>query len=87
MERGSALVRCHLLETPVAPSTRNPAVPPTLNDLVIHLLAKEPRARPTAAEAMVTLMKVQAFPGRNGGLTSGIQLYRRFMVGEFAAFR
>jgi hypothetical protein len=46
-------------------------VPPTLNDLVIHLLAKEPRARPTAAEAMVTLMKVQAFPGRNGGLTGG----------------
>ena len=39
-------------DTPPAPITRNPYIPPVLSDLVMRLLAKDPAFRPQTAEAL-----------------------------------
>lgn len=62
----AALMRDHLGAAPVPPRHINTAVPPALNDLVLRLLAKEPRDRPTAAEAHTALTALRSALVRGG---------------------
>jgi serine/threonine protein kinase len=48
-----ALMRQHLLESPVPPIDRNPGVPPRLSGLVLALLAKDAAGRPDGASAVL----------------------------------
>ncbi len=42
------------LNSPVEPIERNPAVPPVLSQLIMHLLQKDPSQRPQSASDVVT---------------------------------
>ena len=70
-------------ETPITPSTLNPAVPPRLESLILQMLAKRPEARPSAADAEYQLAEVT----RGGTDQSGrvpAQRTRRHTVGRAA---
>lgn len=54
-----ALMRDHIQTVPVPPRNLSPAIPAALDDLVMRLLAKDPRDRPTAADTHSALMKVR----------------------------
>ncbi len=47
------LIHDHLARAPVPPSAVNPAMPATLSDIVMHLLAKEPDSRYQTAEGLI----------------------------------
>jgi predicted ATPase len=47
-------------QAPVPPSRLNPEIPSSLEGLIEHMLAKDPRLRPTAAEVEVTLTQLAA---------------------------
>ncbi|GHH40479.1 ABC transporter substrate-binding protein [Streptomyces candidus] len=53
-DTGSAasLMHCHVYETPQAPSVRRPDLPPAWDELVVRMLAKQPRDRPDAQQAL-----------------------------------
>ena len=53
------LLQAHLTEEPVAPSRRAPqaAIPPSLDALVLALLARDPTARPPDARALRALVR------------------------------
>ncbi|RYZ11551.1 MAG: serine/threonine protein kinase, partial [Myxococcaceae bacterium] len=44
-------------QKPPAPSSRTPGLPPEIDALVLHLLEKEPKARPASAEAVRERLK------------------------------
>lgn len=48
----------HIQEMPPAPRLVNPAVSPALDELIMHLLQKEPRQRPNSAAAVGQLLEV-----------------------------
>jgi len=48
----------HLEHTPPSPLTLRPELPPTLAQLVLMLLEKDPRARPTAEQVRDTLQEI-----------------------------
>jgi tetratricopeptide (TPR) repeat protein len=47
-----AIVSQHLRSPPVAPALRTAAIPGPLNELILQLLAKDPRDRPQSADAV-----------------------------------
>src|SRR4051794_8944672 len=47
------LIHDHLARVPVPPAERNPAVPPLLSEIVMHLLEKEPDKRYQTADGVV----------------------------------
>jgi predicted ATPase len=48
---------------PVSPAALNPAIPPGLDGLILHMLAADPRLRPTAADVVDGLDTVTASGG------------------------
>jgi predicted ATPase/class 3 adenylate cyclase len=52
-----AVISQHLNTPPVAPSFHNPSLPPTLNDLILKLLAKNPQDRPASAEEVLAALQ------------------------------
>ncbi|MCA1840012.1 MAG: AAA family ATPase [Actinobacteria bacterium] len=48
-----AVITQHLSTTPVAPSWHNAEVPPTVENLVLRLLAKDPADRPSSAKDVI----------------------------------
>jgi hypothetical protein len=55
-----ALLNQHVNEVPVPPRDRNPKIPPSLNELVLSLLAKVPGGRPRDADAIrATLTQIR----------------------------
>ncbi|WP_240359757.1 serine/threonine-protein kinase [Pyxidicoccus trucidator] len=69
----------HVEQTPPAPSSRSADIPPELDTLVLHLLAKDPALRPPSAEAVrQALQRVprmtpsqRAVPGPSASAASG----------------
>ena len=58
------LTHDHLARLPVPPAETNPAVPPPLSEIILHLLEKEPDNRYQSAEGLVhDLESVRARPG------------------------
>ena len=57
---GSSLqiLRKHIQEPPVPPRERNKAVPPALNELILHLLQKKPQDRPQSADEVGQLLEI-----------------------------
>lgn len=53
----------HISEPPVSVRSRRPGVSPTLDDLVLRMMAKEPSARPTAAIVAQALGHLSHNPG------------------------
>ncbi|RKH01675.1 serine/threonine protein kinase, partial [Corallococcus sp. CA053C] len=51
------LMFAHLDQSPPMPSSRVPGIPPELDTLVLHLLAKDPSLRPASAEAVREQLK------------------------------
>ena len=51
------LTHDHLTRVPVAPAERNPAIPGTLSEIVMHLLEKEPDSRYQSAEGVLYDLK------------------------------
>ena len=47
------LIHDHLTRVPVAPAERDPAIPGTLSEIVMHLLEKEPDSRYQSAEGVL----------------------------------
>jgi predicted ATPase len=59
-------------QPPVPPSRLNPEVPASLETLIQHMLAKDPRLRPTALEVEATLTRLTVqVPGRPGSQRAG----------------
>jgi serine/threonine protein kinase len=56
----AALMRRHLDEAPLPPRDRRLAVPKTLSELVLRLLAKEPRDRPDATDVAARLREIRS---------------------------
>ncbi|MEV7581237.1 serine/threonine-protein kinase [Streptomyces erythrochromogenes] len=52
-----AVIAMHLSTVPEPPSTRQPAIPPSIDTLVTSLLAKEPAGRPFTAEDVAALLR------------------------------
>jgi transcriptional regulator with GAF, ATPase, and Fis domain len=75
---GSALavLRGHMEEEPIAPSLLNPAVPAALDELILHLLAKEPGDRPASADRFLQQLNEVA----GGGLAVETPEVRRHRV-------
>lgn len=48
----------HLNQPPPSPREHNPHVPPALNELILHLLQKEPAARPATARGVGQILEV-----------------------------
>ncbi|WP_244225074.1 serine/threonine-protein kinase, partial [Corallococcus sicarius] len=51
------LMFAHVDQSPPPPSSRIPGIPPELDTLVLHLLAKDPALRPASAEAVREQLK------------------------------
>jgi tetratricopeptide (TPR) repeat protein len=56
------VVSQHLYAPVVPPSTYNPAIPPTLDALIVSLLAKEPQDRPASAAQVLQVLDDLASP-------------------------
>jgi PAS domain S-box-containing protein len=67
------LIHAHLAQLPAPPSEVNPAVPPLLSAIVMHLLEKEPDQRYQSAEGLLhDLARVRAIStGADAGLADG----------------
>nr|BEK71503.1 hypothetical protein KPHV_87300 [Kitasatospora purpeofusca] len=52
-----AVLHQHMTSTPAAPSTLRAGIPADLEDLVLHLLAKDPAQRPASAQAVATRLR------------------------------
>ncbi|WP_163868586.1 serine/threonine-protein kinase [Myxococcus eversor] len=66
----------HVEQPPPLPSSRVPGLPPELDTLVLHLLAKDPAMRPESAEAVREALKripPTVLPPLGNGLTGGLQ--------------
>jgi eukaryotic-like serine/threonine-protein kinase len=50
------LLVMHMSETPVAPNVHNPALPNTLNALILRLLEKEPQKRVPSMKELVDIL-------------------------------
>jgi WD40 repeat protein len=62
-----AVLRSLELKQPLPPRKVNPEVPAALADLILHLLAKKPGARPASAAAVAAaLASIEARPGAAG---------------------
>lgn len=48
----------HIQELPLPPRARNKAVPPALNELILHLLQKKPENRPQSADEVGQLLEI-----------------------------
>ena len=48
----------HIQEPPMPPRARNKAVPPALNELILHLLQKKPENRPQSADEVGQLLEI-----------------------------
>ncbi len=59
-------------ETPVAPAQLNPALPATLNALILRMLAKQAEARPTAGEIEQALAEL-ASPHSSGQIQRAVK--------------
>ena len=55
-----SLISQHLNAPPVAPSVHNPVIPPTLDNLILQLLEKNPDQRPSSASAVRGLLQTIA---------------------------
>ena len=69
-----ALVAAHLTETPAPLAARRDDVPPSLAELVMRLLAKDPAARPQSADAVLQVL--DALPAFSNGSRSGSGIIR-----------
>jgi predicted ATPase len=83
------VLRAIVEHAPVPPARLNPQIPPALEALILHMLAKDPGLRPSAmeVEARLTQLIVQP-PGSAGGRPAGTG--RRSTVGrlqQWAALR
>jgi predicted ATPase len=58
-------------QSPVPPARLNPEVPAALDALIQHMLVKDPRLRPSAAEVEATLTQLTAAPGKPGSHRPG----------------
>lgn len=56
--RNMQIVIKHIQEMPTPPRDINPAIAPAVNELIMHLLQKDPRQRPESAEAVGQLLEV-----------------------------
>jgi eukaryotic-like serine/threonine-protein kinase len=61
-----AIIYQHIYTPPVAPSWHNPAIPPALESLILHLLAKLPEDRPESAAAVEQALAAIAASPRAG---------------------
>ncbi|HEY4823719.1 MAG TPA: protein kinase [Solirubrobacteraceae bacterium] len=67
----AAVMHQHVRVAPKPAIERNPNIPPSLNDLVMQMLAKSPKDRPqTAAEVRDRLRQAIANPGDGDALTT-----------------
>jgi serine/threonine protein kinase len=67
----AAVMHQHVRVAPKPAIERNPNIPPSLNDLVMQMLAKSPKDRPqTAAEVRDRLRQAIANPGGGDALTT-----------------
>jgi serine/threonine protein kinase/predicted ATPase len=77
-------------QTPVPPSRLNPEVPAALEALILHMLAKDSRLRPTAVEVAAALEECRLVSDNLHSAISNMQSHRRPTVGreqEWAALR
>ena len=58
----------HAKQSPPNPRSRRPDLPPMLEALILHTLAKDPAQRPTAAEVVVSLHSIAALLGDSTSL-------------------
>jgi predicted ATPase len=83
------ILHATVAQTPVPPSRLNPEIPAPLETLILHMLAKDSRLRPTALEVEATLSQlITPVPARCGSLPNGP--VRRTTVGrqrEWAVLR
>jgi predicted ATPase len=56
----AGLVHAIVTQEPLPPARLNPEVPAALDALILHMLAKDPRRRPTAAEVDAALARLAA---------------------------
>src|SRR5213078_1448002 len=61
-----ALIAQHLKAAPPPPRTHNPRVPEALEAFILHLLAKDPAARPESALAALATLDGLVDPEPNG---------------------
>jgi serine/threonine-protein kinase len=59
-ESAFAVLRSHAITPPPIPSSLNYALPEVLDRIVLHLLSKQPAARPTAEELLNELSEYLA---------------------------
>jgi predicted ATPase len=85
----AGVLRAIVEQAPVPPARLNPEIPPALEALILHMLAKDPRLRPGASEVEARLTQLTAQPpGSAGRRPAGTE--RRATVGrqqEWAALR
>ena len=69
-----AVIACHVNQTPEAPRSRNPAIPASLEALILRLMSKDPARRPsTGAEVAATLRDLlRSEPSLGGDATISI---------------
>ncbi|HWM84739.1 MAG TPA: AAA family ATPase, partial [Kofleriaceae bacterium] len=51
-EDAMGMIHCHIARAPVAPDRRNPAIPPVLSRIVLHLMAKDAEDRYQSAAGL-----------------------------------
>jgi predicted ATPase len=61
------IIHAVVVQAPVPPSRLNPEIPASLEALTLHMLARDPRLRPTALEVAAALNQLNAkLPGKPG---------------------
>jgi tetratricopeptide (TPR) repeat protein len=70
-EDAVALISQHLRTPPVAPILHNPDVPGPLSELIVRLLAKDPRQRPDGAASVRAALNALATFERTGDVVRG----------------
>jgi len=61
-----AMLAAHISEKPVALITRQPDVPPRLNELVMQCLEKRPENRPQTANELIKMLDQIVVPAQDG---------------------
>ena len=85
-KRDSPLASLHAIieEQPITPARLNPAIPPTLEALILRMLEKDPRLRPDAGDVGRVLNEIEGVLSK-GAVTEGVSrfnLTKRHTVGR-----